>query len=138
VAHFLVKEEPSHYSYADLEKERATEWSGVHNATALQHLRSIRVGELGLYYHSGSERAAVGVVKALGAPYPELTDPRKSWSVRLGAVRELGRPIPFAEMKAGPGFAKFDLFRIGRLSVAPVPTPLWKRVMTLERRPPGD
>jgi predicted RNA-binding protein with PUA-like domain len=137
VAHFLVKEEPSHYAYADLVREGATEWSGVHNALALRHLRSIRAGELGLYYHSGSERAAVGVVKALGAPYPEPGDPRGSWSVRLGPVRELRRPIPFAEMKAGPGFARFDLFRIGRLSVAPVPAPLWKRVMALERAPPG-
>lgn len=131
--HFLVKEEPTHYSYADLVREGATDWSGVHNPTALIHLRAIRKGEQGLYYHSGSVRAAVGIVKALGAPYPEPNDPRRSWSVRLGPVRELRRPVPFAEMRAAPGFEKFDLFRIGRLSVAPVPAPLWERVLALER-----
>ncbi|HEV2449908.1 MAG TPA: EVE domain-containing protein [Thermoplasmata archaeon] len=134
--HFLVKEEPTHYAYADLAREGATEWSGVHNPTALIHLRAIRRGDQGLYYHSGSVRAAVGIVRALGAPYLEPKDPRKSWSVRLGAVRELRRPVPFAEMRDAPGFEKFDVFRIGRLSVAPVPDPLWKRVLALERVDP--
>jgi predicted RNA-binding protein with PUA-like domain len=133
MAHFLLKEEPSHYSFVDLVRDGATDWSGVHNALALRHLRAIRRGEQGLYYHSGSERSAVGIIRALGAPYPEPGDPRHSFSVRVGPVRALRRPVSFAEMRAVPGFAAYDLFRVGRLSVAPVPEPVWRKVLALER-----
>jgi predicted RNA-binding protein with PUA-like domain len=135
VARWLLKEEPSHYSYADLERDGRTEWSGVHNALALRHLKSMKVGDEGIYYHSGDERACVGLLRIATAPRPDLKDDRGSYLVEVRPWRPLARPVALAEIRADPTFAGFDLLRISRLSVLPVPGPMWTRLLRLAATP---
>ena len=134
---WLVKEEPSHYSWADLERDGRTEWDGVHNALALRHLKSMAPGDEAIFYHSGDERSCVGIVGVVSAPRPDLADPRGSWSVEVRPLRALARPVPLSVIRADPRFEGFDLVRISRLSVLPVPEPMWRRILALgaaERR----
>jgi predicted RNA-binding protein with PUA-like domain len=135
VAHWLLKEEPTHYAWADLVRDGATRWDGVHNALALRHLRSMAVGETALFYHTGEERAAVGVVRVASAPRPDPRDDRGSWTVEVRPLRPLRRPVTLAEMRADRALAGFDLLRISRLSVVPVSDAHWRRIEALERAP---
>lgn len=130
MARWLVKEEPTHYSFADLTRDGGTEWNGVHNALALRHIKSMRPGEEVFYYHSGDERAVVGIATVASTPKPDPEDDRGSWSVRIRAVRALAGPVPLATLKADPTLAGFDLVRIGRLSVMPVSDEQWTRILS--------
>ncbi len=134
MARWLLKEEPEHYAWSDLVRDGRTEWDGVHNALALRYLKSMRRGEEAIFYHTGDERACVGILRVAAAPHPDPRDERGSWSVAVVPVRPLARPIPLAELKSDPGFAGFELLRIGRLSVVPVSGPHWTRLMAHERR----
>jgi predicted RNA-binding protein with PUA-like domain len=130
---WLLKEEPTHYSYEDLEHDGHAVWDGVHNPTALQNIRAMRPGDLGLYYHTGEVRAAVGIMEIAGMPYPNPSDPRTSFSVEVRPVRRLACPIPLATLKADPLFAPSPLVRISRLTVVPITSAQWQRVLRLER-----
>jgi predicted RNA-binding protein with PUA-like domain len=132
VAHWLVKQEPSSYSWKDLVAEGETEWNGVHNATALLHIRRMRVGDLAIFYHSGEERACVGILRVSRGPRPDPHDERGSWTVRVRLVRALRRPVTLSEIRGDPAFAGFDLLRISRLSVLPVSDAHWAALMALE------
>lgn len=134
MARWLVKEEPTHYSYGDLERDGGTDWTGVHNALALRHLRAMAVGDEIVYYHTGGERAAVGVAVVTEGPQPDREDPRGSWRVRLGPVRRLARPVSLAEMRGDPAFEGFDLLRIGRLSILPVQDEHWAALLARAAR----
>lgn len=127
---WLVKTEPGSYSFADLEREGETEWDGVTNNLALKHLRTMRTGDLVFVYHSGKERAIVGLAEVSKDPYP---DPRKNdprWViVDLRAKKKLARPVTLAEVKARPEFADFDLVRLPRLSVLPVEPEQWQQLL---------
>jgi predicted RNA-binding protein with PUA-like domain len=131
VGYWLVKQEPSAYSWSDLERDGETEWDGVHNALALRHLREMRVGDLALLYHSGDERACVGILRIVREPKPDPHDDRGSWTVRVRPVRRLKRPVTLAEIRTDPTFVGFDLLRISRLSVMPVRKDRWKGVLAL-------
>lgn len=135
MARWLLKEEPSHYSYDDLARDGSTRWTGVHNALALRHLRRMARGDLALYYHTGSERACVGLVRITSAPQEDRDDPRGSWWVEVRAVRRLRRPVPLSEMKGDPAFADFDLLRISRLSVLEVPEAHWSGILARAEGP---
>lgn len=135
MARWLVKQEPTSYSYDRLEKDRSTEWDGVHNALALRHLRAMRPGDEALFYHSGEERAAVGILRIIGEPHPDISDPRGSWSVRVAPVRRLARPVTLAELRTTPGLDGLALLRISRLSVMPVSDAHW--AIILGRGGPG-
>jgi predicted RNA-binding protein with PUA-like domain len=138
VAHWLVKQEPSAYSYSDLERERRTRWDGVHNAAALLHIRSMRPGDEALFYHTGEERSCIGILRVASAPHPDADDARTSWWVEVAPVRRLARPVTLAEIRGDPAFEGWELLRISRLSVVPVPDPLWARILALSKRPrPG-
>ncbi len=132
MARWLVKEEPTHYSYADLERDGKTDWSGVHNALALRHLQSMRPRDEVFYYHSGTERAVAGVAAVASTPTPDPDDDRGSWTVQIRPVRPLRAPVALATLKADPKLASFDLVRIGRLSVMPVTAPQWARILSYE------
>lgn len=138
MSYWLIKEEPTHYSYADLARDGRTRWDGVHNALALRHLRAMRVGDQALYYHTGDERACAGIVRIASAPAPDTSDPRPSVFVEVVPVRALERPVALAEIKQAPEFAGFDLVRIGRLSVLPVEKRWWERILRMARRPASD
>lgn len=137
VSYWLVKQEPSSYAWRDLEKEKETEWNGVHNALALRHLRTMVVGDLAMVYHSGTERSAVGIARVVRDPRPDPDDARGSWTVRVRAVRPLRRPVTLAEIRADPGFAGFELLRFSRLSVLPVSGDHWARLIAREQTSPS-
>jgi predicted RNA-binding protein with PUA-like domain len=133
---WLFKEEPTHYSYDDLVKDKKTSWSGVRNPLAQKHLRSVRKGDLVFYYHTGDEKAIVGVMKATGDAYPDPQDHSgKLYAVDMAPVKKLGRPVTLAEIKADRRFAEFPLTRISRLSVMPVTSAEWKAIEGLSQRP---
>jgi predicted RNA-binding protein with PUA-like domain len=132
---WLFKEEPTHYSYDDLAKDRKTSWSGVKNPLAQKHLRSVRQGDRVFYYHTGDEKAIVGVMKATGDAYPDPADRSgKLYAVDVAPVQKLDRPVTLAEVKADRRFAEFPLTRISRLSVMPVTDAEWKAIEGLSRK----
>jgi len=131
---WLFKEEPTHYSYDDLAKDRKTSWSGVKNPLAQKHLRSVRQGDRVFYYHTGDEKAIVGVMKATGDAYPDPADRSgKLYAVDVAPVQKLGRPVTLKEIKADKRFAEFPLTRISRLSVMPVSEAEWTAIERLSR-----
>jgi predicted RNA-binding protein with PUA-like domain len=126
---FLFKEEPEHYAYDQLVKDGKTSWSGVRNPVAQRHLRSVKKGDRIFYYHTGKEKAVVAVAKAAGAAYPDPADKSgKLFAVDIVPVKKLKRPVTLADIKADKAFAAFELVRIPRLSVMPVPDSLWERI----------
>jgi predicted RNA-binding protein with PUA-like domain len=134
LARWLLKTEPSEYSFDQLVKDKKTVWSGVTNATALIHLRSMSKGDEAIIYHTGNERAAVGLATIASGPYPDPSaENEKLVVVDLKAGKRLASPVPLATIKADKSFAGWDLLRIGRLSVVPVPDAMWDRLMTLSR-----
>ncbi len=129
---WIVKTEPSSYSWATLEREGRTAWDGVRNAQALIHLRAMRTGDPVLVYHSGADKALVGLARVARGPYPDPAagDP-KLVAVDLAAERPLGRPVTLAAIKASGKFPGLALVRQGRLSVLPVSAVEWKGLMKL-------
>lgn len=126
---FLFKEEPTHYSFDDLVRDGKTSWTGVKNALAQKHLRSVRKGDRIFFYHTGDEKAVVGIAKAAGDAYPDPKDPAgKLYAVDIVPVKKLRRPVTLAEVKAKPVFRDFPLVRISRLSVMPVTDKEWAEV----------
>ncbi len=114
------------------ERDKKTRWDGVSNALALKHIRSMKKGDRALIYHTGDERAAVGIAEIVTAPYADPSaDDDRVVVVDLKAKRKLPRPVTLAEFKADKAFAGWDLLRIGRLSVVPVPPPIWERIEKL-------
>lgn len=134
MAQWLVKEEPEHYNYDQLEKDRKTVWAGVRNPLAQKHLRSIRKGDRIFYYHTGKEKAVVGVARAAGDAYPDPKDRTgKLYVVDVAAEKKLQRPVTLAEIKADRAFADFPLVRVSRLSVMPVTDQEWARIEKMSR-----
>ena len=129
--YWILKSEPSTYSYADLERDGRTVWDGIRNAQALIHLRAMKQGDRALFYHTGTEKAIVGIARIASDPYP---DPRaaseKSIVVDLVPQQPLTRPVPLAAIKADPAFATLGLVRHSRLSVVPVPPEQWKLLLS--------
>ena len=114
---WLFKTEPSDYSFDRLRAEGRATWDGVANALALKHLRQVKKGDEVAIYHTGSEKSVVGVARAAADA--------KGDAVEIEPVRPVP-PVALASIKADPKFREFALVRMGRLSVMPVPEPLWK------------
>ena len=112
MGYWIVKTEPSTYSYADLEREGTTSWDGVKNPVAMKHLRAMQPGDDVLVYHTGNEKSVVGLAKVV-AQDAKLGVPK------LKAVRPVARPVTLAEVKADKMFSDLGLVRMGRLSVMP-------------------
>lgn len=131
MAHWLMKSEPGTYSWDDLVRDRSTEWDGVRNPTARQHLRAMKPGDEAFFYHSGEERQVVGIMRVTRGPQPDPKDP--AWvSVKVAPVRALG-PVTLKAIKAEPGLAKMELVRLSRLSVSPVRDAEWARVLEMAK-----
>jgi predicted RNA-binding protein with PUA-like domain len=130
--HWLLKTEPSTYSYADLERDKKAVWDGVSNALALKHLRTMKRGDLAFIYHTGDEKQIVGIADVTSDPYPDPKekDPRLV-VVDLKPRERLARPVTLSEVKANAEFRDFELVRIGRLSVMPVSESRWKKLMKM-------
>jgi len=131
---WLVKEEPETYGYDQFERDGKTVWAGVKNPLAQIHLRSVRKGDRILYYHTGKEKAVVGIAKATRNAYPDPSDPSgKSFLAEFVPVKRLSHPVTLATIKADKTFANFPLVRISRLSVMPVTEGEWDRIEKLSR-----
>ena len=134
MAQWLVKEEPDHYSYEQLERDRKTVWAGVKNPLAQKHLRSMRKGDRIFYYHTGTQKAVVAIARAAGDAYPDPEDSSgKRFVVDVVPEKTLRRPVTLSEIKADRTFATFPLVRISRLSVMPVTDAEWARVEKMSR-----
>jgi predicted RNA-binding protein with PUA-like domain len=129
---YLMKEEPSNYHYDAFAKDGGTTWTGVKNPVAQKNLRSIRKGDLVFYYHTGDEKAVVGIAKATTDAYPDPADPTgKAHVVDLTPVKKLKRPVTLAEIKADTRFKDFPLTYLPRLSVMPVTDSQWKMILDM-------
>ena len=113
---YLLKTEPTVYSFADLEREKTTIWDGVTNPAAVKHLREMKSGERLVIYHTGDEKSAVGTATVVSV---EATDPRNP-QVKIKAGKAIAKPKTLAEIKARAAFAESPLVRQGRLSVVPL------------------
>jgi predicted RNA-binding protein with PUA-like domain len=132
MARFLVKTEPSTYSFADLERDRRTVWDGVSNPVALRHMATIRKGDTVVVYHTGDEKQAIGLAVAASDAYadPKLKNPKRL-VVDLAFDRALPKPVTLAQVKADASLKGTDLARLPRLSVMPFTEPQFQRLMRL-------
>jgi predicted RNA-binding protein with PUA-like domain len=132
MALWLFKQEPTCYSFADLQRDGRTVWDGVVNALARKHLRQVKRGDRVLFYHTGKEKAVVGVMRAVGdaRPAPTKDDPA-AVVVEVEPVRPLKRPVTLAQIKADAALADWDLVRMSRLSVMPATEAQRRRVEEL-------
>jgi len=132
MSYWILKTEPTAYSYDRLEQEKTAVWDGVANPVALKNLRAMEKGDELLIYHTGGEKAVIGTATVTKTAYP---DPRSKDPamvvVDLKVGRRLPRPVTLAEIKADPAFAGFDLVRLPRVSVMPVAEPHWRRLLKL-------
>lgn len=132
MANFLVKTEPSTYSFDDLRREKKTAWDGVKNPVALRHIRSIAKGDTIVVYHTGDEKAAVGLAKAASAPYPDPKDTSGKLVVfDLAAGKALKKPVPLSVIKTDAVLRTLDMVRQPRLSVVPVSDAQLARILKL-------
>jgi predicted RNA-binding protein with PUA-like domain len=130
--YWLLKSEPSVYSFDDLLKDGKTVWDGVTNNAALKNIRGMQKGDLAIIYHSGDEKAMIGLAEIVSAAYPDprQNDP-KLVVVEIKAGKRLKRSVPLAEIKAEKSLADFALVRISRLSVMPVSAKHWEKLMKM-------
>ena len=132
MAVWLVKTEPSTYSFPDLARDGKTRWDGVANNAALIHIRNMRKGDSVFIYHSGDEKAIIGLATVAGAPYVDPKQPGSKMAVvDLAAGKPLPVPVSLKQIKAMKEFAEFALVRISRLSVMPVPDELAEVLLEL-------
>jgi predicted RNA-binding protein with PUA-like domain len=130
MAHWLMKSEPSSYSWQDLVRDGSTEWDGVRNNAARLHLKAMKLGDEAFFYHSMDERSVIGVMRVVREAAPDPKDP--AWvSVKVEPVRPLARPVTLKAIKAEPRLQRMELIRQSRLSVAPVRDEEWAAVLEM-------
>jgi predicted RNA-binding protein with PUA-like domain len=136
MAHWLMKSEPSSWSW-DQQVEagaKGTFWSGVRNHLAKNHLKEMKVGDEAFFYHSGEEKAVVGIVEIIKAYYPDPSDKTGTFGmVDVKAVKPLAKPVTLTQIKADPRLKDMVLVRSSRLSVQPVTDAEWKTVLALAK-----
>src|SRR5689334_5979741 len=130
MAYWLLKTEPSTYSFADLQRDKQTRWDGITNPAALKFLKSAAAGDRALVYHTGDAKSAVGVAEIVKAAYPDPKNEKLS-VVDLKARDPLKKPVSLATIKSEKLFADSPLVRQGRLSFVPLTDAQWKRLMDL-------
>jgi predicted RNA-binding protein with PUA-like domain len=130
MAHWLIKSEPGSYGWDDLVRDGRTWWDGVRNNAARLHMRAMAEGDEAFFYHSGGEKAVVGIARVAGPAAPD--GPDDAWvKVPVAPLRPLARPVTLAEIKADPALAAMALVRQPRLSVSPVGAAEWARILEL-------
>jgi predicted RNA-binding protein with PUA-like domain len=129
---WLVKQEPSSYSWSDFVAEGKTSWTGVRNFTARNNLRKMHNGDEVLFYHSGEEKAVIGIAKVVRTAYPDGTAKEGDWStVDLAAVRPLRQAVTLHEIKANSRLKQIPLVRQSRLSVMPLAEPEFREIVSM-------
>ncbi|QIG81343.1 EVE domain-containing protein [Stakelama tenebrarum] len=131
--YWLMKSEPESYSWDDLVRDKGAEWDGVRNAAAAKHLKSMRVGDNAFLYHSGKQKAVIGIMEIARTAQQDGPDPR--WvSVAVIPLAPLPRPVPLGEIRAEPALAGMAMLRQSRLSVSPVAPAEWEAIRALAAR----
>ena len=137
VNYWLAKQEPSGprgYNILDLKKDKTTVWDGVHNNLALKHMRQMKKGDQVLYYHTGTERQAVGIMTITSNPYSNPKEDNERFIVvDVKFTKLFKKPVTLDEMKSQKSFKNWELLRISRLAVMPVPAPIWKTILKLSQ-----
>jgi predicted RNA-binding protein with PUA-like domain len=134
MAHWLIKTEPSSWSWQQqlAAGDKGTFWSGVRNHLAKKHLKQMKVGDEAFFYHSGEEKAVVGIVEIIKAYYPDPSDKTGVFGmVDVKAVKPLAKPVTLAEIKADPRLKDMVLVKSSRLSVQPVTDAEWGAVLAM-------
>lgn len=135
--YWLAKQEPSGprgYSFETLKKDKKTVWDGVHNNLALKHMREIKKGDLILFYHTGDERQVVGIMEVTSNPYPNPKEENKRFIVfDVKYKKSLNRSVTLDEIKKQKKFQNWELIRISRLSVMPVPKQIWDTIIDISQ-----
>ena len=132
MASWLVKTEPDEYSFSDLERDGKTVWEGVKNPLARKHLREMRQGDKVLVYHTGIQKAIVGMATVGSEPYadPKQKDPQAT-VIDFASLKRLKNSVPLQAVKADKRFAQWELVRMARLSVMPVSQEHWNLLMKM-------
>jgi predicted RNA-binding protein with PUA-like domain len=133
MAYWLMKSEPGSYAWDDLVRDGRTEWDGIRNPAARLHLKAMKADDQALFYHSGDDKAAVGIMRIVreGAPDPKDAN----WvSVAVEPVRPLASPVTLKAMKAEPRLTKLEMLRQSRLSVSPVREEEWAAILDMAGR----
>lgn len=137
VNYWLAKQEPSGprgYNFETFKKDKKTIWDGVHNNLALKHMREIKKDDLVLFYHTGDERQIVGIMEVISEPYSNPKEDNKRFIVfDVKYKKSLKRPITLDEIKKQKKFQNWELIRISRLSVMPVPKHIWDAIIDLSQ-----
>lgn len=135
VNYWLAKQEPNGprgYDFSQLRKDKTTMWDGVHNNLALKHMQNMKKGDLAFFYHTGSERQAVGIMEVVSKPYPNTDEDNERFIVvDVRYKKPLKRPVTLDEMKKEKKFKDWELLKISRLSVMPVPKKIWDQIIEM-------
>jgi len=132
MAYWLIKSEPSVYSYDQLEKDKVTFWDGVRNYAARNHLKAMKKGDLAFFYHSNEGTEIVGIAQVGKEAYQDPTTKEEAWvAVDFKPYKKLKKTVTLAQVKAEKKLADMALVRLGRLSVQPVTDEEWKIVMNM-------
>ena len=132
MAHWLLKSEPSAYSWSQLVNDKHTSWTGVRNPQASLNLKAMKPGDRCFFYHSGEGKEIVGIAEVVKPAYPDPTDKTgKAVTVDIKAVQPVGQPVTLAAIKTDPKFKDFKLVRQSRLSVVPVSDEHWKLILKM-------
>jgi len=135
VPHWLMKSEPGSYGWAELVRDGRAEWDGVRNAAARLHLKAMRPGDEAFFYHSGDERAVVGIMRIVREAAPDPGDP--DWvSVAVEPLRPLAAPVALKAIRSDARLAGLEMLRQSRLSVSPVRDEEWRAILDLSGTEP--
>ena len=133
--YWLCKQEPSTYNLDLLQKEKTTTWDGVHNNLAIKHINSMKKGDQAFFYHSGDEKQIVGIMEITSNPYPNPKEKNPRFVVvDVKYKKRLENPATLAQIKTNPKFKDWELLRISRLSVMPVPTQIWSEILKISQK----
>ena len=138
VSYWLAKQEPNGprgYNILQLQKDKKTVWDGVHNNLALKHIRNMKKGDLVFFYHTGEERQIVGIMSVISDPYPNPEEYNERFVVVNVKFKKLFKnPVTLDEMKEQKKFKSWELLRISRLSVMPVPATIWNTILKISQK----
>jgi len=132
--YWLVKQEPESYSFEMFQKEGKTDWTGVRNFTARNNLKAMKAGDKVFYYHSGGEKAVVGLAKVSKPAFPDPTADEGAWvAVELEAGKTLKNPVTLAAIKANKKLSNMPLVKLSRLSVSPVTKEEFEEILNMSK-----
>mgnify|MGYP001259725152 FL=1 len=138
VNYWLAKQEPDGprgYNVQQLKKDKKTMWDGVHNNLALKHIRNMKKGDLVFFYHTGKERQVVGIMSVISNPYPNPEEDNKRFVVVDVKFKSLlAKPVELEQIKKEKRLKNWELLRISRLSVMPVPKPIWDLIIKMSKK----